>query len=90
MIGKITTRDGRVATLEDNGEWSSTYDAMSVFLNTIHSPLKQLRASSKAHPWWGRDEVIAAARFYDTHAEWPTESNAPEYDEVMKRDDGGE
>lgn len=82
MIGAIETSDGRHAVLQNSGEWDSGDRPLKVLLNTIHSPHKQIDICSRALPWWGRDQVVAAAKFYGTSPVFPSNDDASGLEEV--------
>lgn len=80
MIGSIATKDGREAVLQDDGVWSSGSSTLELLLNTLHSPHKSLvPMPSREMPWWGRDQVQAAAKQYSGEATFPKYENEPDF-----------
>lgn len=82
MIGQIETSDGRKAVLDDGGHWRSDSRALRVFLDTVHSPHKQAQQCSRALPWWGREQVQSAAKFYGTSPAFPDSIDSSGLEEV--------
>ena len=77
MIATVKMRDGRTATLENDGTWSADTEALAALLNSVYSPLKPIDdASSQVQPWFGHEEAERFAKRFGATVTYPAKKEA--------------